>query len=181
MAWWRAIRVDFTEEVTWEEFEASACKMLRETELWQHHMISAYSIIVYLYNSVGINANLLPNILASTHQTRSMNKNPHCNTFSDKGLGRWEVFGFWQTQPINILDSNKSGRGRKFWLEARQVHSLHSENGASQLIWVAAKYRLKCESFPENTRNETKTNVPKPGEELPRRDKRGVSKEKEES
>lgn len=38
--------------------------MLRDTEHWQDHMISIDSIIVYLHNSVGNKANLLPKVLA---------------------------------------------------------------------------------------------------------------------
>lgn len=65
----------------------------------------------------------------------------------------------------------------------KQVHILHSDNGSSQFILVSAKYGIKCGSLPENTRNETKigTNIPKPGNEFPRRDKKGVSKEEEQS
>lgn len=68
-------------------------------------------------------------------------------------------------------------------LEEKQVHSLHSDDGASQLTLASAKYRLKCGSFPENTRNATKTaiHIPKSNEEFPGRDRKGVSREEGDS
>jgi hypothetical protein len=63
------------------------------------------------------------------------------------------------------------------------VHILHFDTGPSQLILVTAKYGLKCGSLPEHTRNETEigTRFSKPGEELPKTEKKRASKEEEQS
>lgn len=76
--------------------------------------------------------------------------------------------------------SNKTGEEG---LEENQGHSLCSDDGASQLTLVSAKYELKCGSFPENTRNATKTgtHVPKSNEEFPGRDRKGALREEGDS